>query len=61
MIHAAATDEPARFRYTCGWGGVELSENRAKITDEDWIGLGAIDDDEAYAARFEELFGLAIA
>ncbi len=61
VIYAAATDDPPKFRYTCGWGGVELSQNRAKISDEDWIALGAIEDDAAYAARFEELFGLNIA
>lgn len=61
VIHAAATDDPHRFRYTCGWGGKELSSNRAKIADEDWIALGAIEDDAEYAARFEELFGLNIA
>ncbi|MDH3684082.1 MAG: SDR family oxidoreductase [Acidimicrobiia bacterium] len=61
VIHAAATDDPPKFRYTCGWGGKELSENRAKVSDADWIALGAIEDDAAYAARFEELFGLKIA
>ena len=61
VIYAAATDDPPKFRYTCGWGGFELSTNRAKVSDEDWIALGAIEDDAAYAARFEELFGLKIA
>lgn len=60
VIHAAATDDPPQFRYTCGWGGVELSTKRAEISDEDWIALGAIEDDAAYEARFTELFGLDI-
>ncbi len=60
VIHAAATDPDPQFRYTCGWGGVELSTGRAAISDADWIALGAIEDDEAYAARFTELFGLDI-
>ncbi len=60
VIHAAATDDPPKFRYTCGWGGEELSSGRAKISDQDWIALGAIEDDDAYAARFSELFGLDI-
>jgi len=60
VIYAAATDDPPKFRYTCGWGGDELSSRRAEITDEDWIALGAIEDDDAYAARFTELFGLDI-
>jgi NAD(P)-dependent dehydrogenase (short-subunit alcohol dehydrogenase family) len=61
VIYAAATDDPPRFRYTCGWGGDELSSHRPAISDEDWIALGAIEDDAAYAARFAELFGLDIA
>ena len=60
VIYAAATDDPPKFRYTCGWGGEELSSGRAKISDQDWIALGAIEDDDAYAARFSELFGLDI-
>ncbi len=60
VIHEAATTETPKLRWTCGWGGPELSVNRAKISDEDWIALGRIEDDEEYAARFEELFGLDI-
>jgi NAD(P)-dependent dehydrogenase (short-subunit alcohol dehydrogenase family) len=61
VIYAAATDERPRFRYTCGWGGAELTERRPLIDDQDWIALGAIADDAEYAARFEELFALDIA
>lgn len=60
VIFAAATDEPPKLRYTCGWGGEELTTNRPKVSDEDWVALGAIEDDAEYAARFEELFGLNI-
>ena len=60
VIYAAATDDPPKFRYTCGWGGEELSSRRAEVTDEDWVALGAIEDDDEYAARFTELFGLDI-
>jgi NAD(P)-dependent dehydrogenase (short-subunit alcohol dehydrogenase family) len=59
IFEAATTDSP-RLRWTCGWGGVELSQNRAKISDEDWVALGAIVDDAEYEARFSELFGLDI-
>ncbi len=60
VIYAAATDAEPKFRYTCGWGGRELTEQRQHVTDEDWIALGAIADDAEYAARFEQLFGLRI-
>lgn len=46
------------FRTTCAWGGDELTLGRAKLPDADWVELGAAADDEAYYARFGELFGL---
>lgn len=58
VIHHAATTDDPKLRYTCGWGGPELTVNRADVADEDWVALGAIEDDAAYAARFSELFGL---
>jgi len=57
MYTAATTDDP-KLRYTCGWGGNELVAGRANMTDEEWVALGAIEDDAEYAARFGELFGL---
>ena len=59
-IYAAATDDPPRFRYTCGWGGAEITARRPNITDEKWIALGAVPDDAAYAAGFQDLFGVDI-
>jgi NAD(P)-dependent dehydrogenase (short-subunit alcohol dehydrogenase family) len=60
VIHTAATTDNPRLRYTCGWGGAELTANRPRISDEDWVALGAIEDDAEYAARFSELFDLDI-
>lgn len=59
IFEAATTDSP-RLRWTCGWGGPELSTNRALVSDEDWVALGAIVDDAEYEERFTELFGLDI-
>jgi NAD(P)-dependent dehydrogenase (short-subunit alcohol dehydrogenase family) len=61
VIYAAATDDPPKFRYTCGWGGPELTGRRPEVSDQDWIALGAIEDDTDYASRFKELFGLDLA
>ncbi|MGI9028568.1 MAG: SDR family oxidoreductase [Ilumatobacteraceae bacterium] len=58
--HAITTDEP-QLRYAMSWGGRELVERRATMADADWVGLGALEDDDAYYARFKELFGLDIA
>ncbi len=60
VIHAAATDEPPRLRYTCGWGGAELTRRKPEVSDEEWVALGAVADDTEYVARFQELFGLTI-
>jgi len=59
-IWAAATDNPAQFRYTCGWGGVELCEAKPNVSDEQWIAIGAAETDTEYANRFNEAFGLDI-
>lgn len=59
-IHEACTSERPQLRYTCGWGGPELANVRCSVDDGDWVELGAITDDAAYAERFEELLGLDI-
>lgn len=58
VIYEAATTDSPRLRYTCGWGADELVAGRAAMSDEDWVELGAIEDDAAYAERFKELFNL---
>lgn len=60
VIYEAATTDQPRLRYSCGWGGPELSGRRSEVADEDWVALGALADDDEYEARFEELFGLDI-
>ena len=61
VVHEAYLDRSPRLRYTCSWGGEETIAGRARMSDADWVGLGAIGDDAAYFARFRELFGLDIA
>ena len=54
-----ALDDPGqRLRYPCAWGGAEMTAGRARMSDEEWIGLGVAHDDEAYYDEFERLFGL---
>ncbi len=60
VIHEAATTDAYRLRWTCGWGGPELSANRSSVSDEAWVSLGMITDDADYKQRFSELFGLDI-
>lgn len=57
--HALTTDEP-KLRYAMSWGGQPLIDGREAMSDADWVGLGAIEDDNEYYARFEELLGVDI-
>jgi len=56
---ALATDEP-RFRYPCAWGGKGLVLGRSRMSDREWIEMGAAATHEEYYERFERHFGLDI-
>ncbi len=56
---AITTDEP-KLRYAVSWGGPELIDGRAAMSDQDWVALGALTDDAEYYDRFEQHFGLNI-
>lgn len=58
--HAITTDRPA-LRYAVSWGGPEIIERRPTVTDEQWVGLGAIVDDDEYYRAFADTFGIEIA
>jgi NAD(P)-dependent dehydrogenase (short-subunit alcohol dehydrogenase family) len=60
VIYEAATSTTPKLRYTCGWGGEQLIAGKKTMSDEDWVALGAIEDDAEYAARFKDLFDLEI-
>lgn len=55
--HAIETDDP-KLRYPVSWGGREIVEGRARMTDEEWVALGLIDDLGEYIAAFEHHFGI---
>jgi NAD(P)-dependent dehydrogenase (short-subunit alcohol dehydrogenase family) len=60
VIHHAVTTDQPQLRYRTSWGGEELIRGRERMTDADWVSLGAAPDDATYYARFEQLFGLDI-
>lgn len=60
IIHEAVTTDTPKLRYACSWGGPEIVDARRSVSDEDWVALGAIDDDDAYHGRFQKLFGVDI-
>jgi NAD(P)-dependent dehydrogenase (short-subunit alcohol dehydrogenase family) len=59
ILHAITTDEP-RLRYPVSWGGPEIIGGRARLSDEDWVAMGATTDDAEYIARFRDAFGVDI-
>jgi NAD(P)-dependent dehydrogenase (short-subunit alcohol dehydrogenase family) len=60
VIHHAVTTDQPRLRYVTSWGAEELIAGRERMTDADWVSLGAAPDDATYYTRFEQLFGLDI-
>lgn len=59
-VYRAVTDPSPTIRYPCSWAGVESIEGRRRMTDADWVALGAIEDDAAYYEQFRRLFGVDI-
>ena len=60
VIHHAITTTTPHLRYAVSWSGPELAGLHDRIDDGDWVGLGAIEDDDEYIARFREIFGIDI-
>ena len=60
IVRAIITDNP-QLRYPVSWGGIEMAGLHDRIDDDDWIGLGMIEDDADYVARFNEIFDVDIA
>ena len=61
ILDAVTTDAP-RLRYRTSWGGEEIVGGRERLTDEQWVAIGAVepDDDAGYYERFQRAFGLDI-
>jgi NAD(P)-dependent dehydrogenase (short-subunit alcohol dehydrogenase family) len=57
--HAITTDTP-KLRYPVSWAGPEMAAMHDRIDDDDWVGLGAVEDDAEYISRFQQLFGVDI-
>jgi NAD(P)-dependent dehydrogenase (short-subunit alcohol dehydrogenase family) len=57
ILHAIETDEPS-LRYSVSWAASEIIEGRSRMSEGDWVALGALTSDDEYLARFKELFGV---
>lgn len=60
VVCSAVTADEFQFRHPCSWSGVELTESRANTSDEVWIGLAAVRDDNEYFRAYEALTGFAL-
>ena len=55
--HAIESGDPT-LRYPVSWGSKEIIEGRRKLSDADWLALGATDSIEGYIAAFREAFAV---
>ena len=62
LIHHAVTTDSPQLRYSVSWGGKELVDGRAAMSDDEWVALGAWadDDDDGYYDDFKTSFGLEL-
>ena len=60
LVHEAWSSPKPSLRYVCSWGGRQIIDGRARMSDREWVALGAAASDDEYYARFEEAFGLDI-
>lgn len=60
VIHHAVTTDTPQLRYAVSWGGTELVNGRATMTDADWVRLGAFESDDDYYDAFAAGFGLEL-
>ena len=58
VVLAAATDPQPKLRYLVG-GAEDLVGGRNSLSDEEFLALAELDDD-AYRARFKQVFGIAL-
>jgi NAD(P)-dependent dehydrogenase (short-subunit alcohol dehydrogenase family) len=60
VVHRAIHTDTPTLRYSVSWGGPELIAGRSEITDEQWVALGAIEDDDDYYRAYSDTFGIDI-
>ncbi|MBI4883415.1 MAG: SDR family oxidoreductase [Actinobacteria bacterium] len=60
VIHHAITTEQPALRYAVSWGATEMIAGRAAMSDEEWVTLGNIADDDDYYEAFAMRFGLEL-
>jgi NAD(P)-dependent dehydrogenase (short-subunit alcohol dehydrogenase family) len=59
-VHQAITTDTPVLRYPVSWAGREILARRPRISDEEWVALGTIEDDDTYYRAFSDTFGVDI-
>lgn len=60
VVHEAITTREPRLRYAVSWGAEGMIEGRRRMSDEEWIAMGALESDADYYDAFEKHFGVRI-
>ena len=60
VIHGVLENPSDQLRYPCAWGGDELCDGRARMSDAEWVDLARHEEDADYYAAFKDLFKLPI-
>ena len=60
VIHHAITTNDPKLRYPVGVDAHAIVDGFARMTDEQWVALGAAASDDEYYSLFEQHFGLDI-
>jgi NAD(P)-dependent dehydrogenase (short-subunit alcohol dehydrogenase family) len=60
VVHEAITTSKPQLRYAVSWGAAGMIEGRDRMSDEAWVQMGALEDDQAYYDAFEKHFGVRI-
>ena len=58
VVREAIESDTPRLRYQVSWGGRELVEGRARMSDEEWLALGREASLQEYIEAFDAAFGL---
>lgn len=60
IVHEAITTDDPKLRYAVSWGSQAMIEGRRRMSDAEWVAMGALEDDAAYYDAFEKHFGVRI-
>jgi len=60
VVHEAITTSEPRLRYPVSWGCEGMIEGRRRMTDAEWVAMGALESDADYYDAFEKYFGVRI-